>query len=441
MLAAELLQIDGYYQESRPILEAIHRRLDGEDQARIALRLGDARLHAEVAQDRPTFTESSKAWKRAPEELREIREILVRLLRSDPASMLGEVPRMAQLSNPRSDSGAEALYLLAQVDQILQQDEDAISEFGSWMRRFGSKVKGSDVPERFWTVYSQHVRERAEIGRWFEIAAMHESVWHKTVRRAVRDPEIMYLVARAYDEIGLVDEAMNVMTASIGIKPPEEDANADETIFYMADLQERLALEQMKLGQEKEAEKMFEIALEMLVPLKRSRAKIVSAGQLAMLEARMHEHMGNLDESAVYLRKAARYGEFRDEAQLKLSIMDAEAGRCRQAVPRLEKVLFEVEDPTDDPRPWLALARCLTAQGRGADAARAAQGAAERTSAPEEARYATWLAVVATGWDDEEQIENLVAGDDVWAAMAREQRDAVLFEEELMQRRKTEFTD
>ena len=66
--------------------------------------------------------------------------------------------------------------------------------------------------------------------------------------------------------------------------------------------------------------------------------------------------------------------------------------------------------------------------------------AAERTSSPEEARYATWLAAVATGWNDDAQIENLVAGDDIWASMAREQRDAVQFEEELEQRRKTAFS-
>ena len=124
-----------------------------------------------------------------------------------------------------------------------------------------------------------------------------------------------------------------------------------------------------------------------------------------------------------------------------LAMLDAEAGRCRNSVPRLESALFvdDEADAPEEPRPWLALARCLNAQGRGEDAAIAAQGAADRTSSPEEARYATWLAVTATGWEDEEMLESLESGDDIWAAMAREQRDAVAFEEELEQRRRTEF--
>jgi hypothetical protein len=83
----------------------------------------------------------------------------------------------------------------------------------------------------------------------------------------------------------------------------------------------------------------------------------------------------------------------------------------------------------------------LNAQGKGEAAARAARGAADRTSSPEEARYATWLAVVATGWQDEEQVSSLAAGDDIWAAMAREHRDAIQFEDEVALRRKTDFSE
>ena len=228
--------------------------------------------------------------------------------------------------------------------------------------------------------------------------------------------------------IGLINEAMNVMTSSISVSArAEEEEDTDRTIFYMADLQERLAHQQDKLGLTDDAQKMYEVALEMLVPLKRSGSGSVSGGELAMLEARMYEHMGDLDQSAQALRRAAQFKDYRDQARLDLAVMDAEAGRCRQAVPRLRQSLFADDAETNfpEPRPWLALARCLAAQGKGQDAARAAEAAAERTSSPEEARYATWLAAVATGWNDDAQIENLVAGDDIWASMAREQRDAV----------------
>ena len=44
LLAAELLQRDGYYKESRPLLEALVGRASGRSARQVSLRLGDARL-------------------------------------------------------------------------------------------------------------------------------------------------------------------------------------------------------------------------------------------------------------------------------------------------------------------------------------------------------------------------------------------------------------
>ena len=168
MLAAELLQRDGYYRESRPILEAINRRLDGEDQVRVSLRLGDARFHEEVQEDRPTFTESGKAWKRARRRSKRRGRLWFACFAQDPATMLTEIPRLGQLSSPRADSGAEALYLLGQVDRSQKRRR---CDCRVWFldASVWGQDSGSDVPERFWNVYSAHVRERAQIGRWFEV--------------------------------------------------------------------------------------------------------------------------------------------------------------------------------------------------------------------------------------------------------------------------------
>ena len=95
---------------------------------------------------------------------------------------------------------------------------------------------------------------------------------------------------------------MNVMTSSISVSArAEEEEDTERTIFYMADLQERLAHQQDKLGLTDDAQKMYEVAFEMLVPLKRSN-RVVFRGELAMLEARMYEHMGDLDQSAQALK-------------------------------------------------------------------------------------------------------------------------------------------
>ena len=46
--------------------------------------------------------------------------------------------------------------------------------------------RGLDVPERFWRVYSRHVQDMAEAERWFDLAALHETVWNRKVRRRER---------------------------------------------------------------------------------------------------------------------------------------------------------------------------------------------------------------------------------------------------------------
>ena len=86
-------------------------------------------------------------------------------------------------------------------------------------------------------------------------------------------------------------------------------------------------------------------------------------------------------------------------------MLDAENGQCK-AVPTLRRLLFspQAEGGTRSPG-W----RCRGVCGwRGtARAPLAPQGAAERTSGDDHARYATWLAASASEWQDAEAVDAL----------------------------------
>ena len=105
MLAAELLQRDGYIAETLSILEGLPEQLRGEDTRRAALRLGDAYMAANNA------PEAIRAWETSP-EIAEMRERWIDLLLMSRGVASGHRPRATSI--PRTDGAAEALYLLAE---------------------------------------------------------------------------------------------------------------------------------------------------------------------------------------------------------------------------------------------------------------------------------------------------------------------------------------
>lgn len=418
LLAAELLQRDGYLAESRPILEGLLQHFDGPESERVALRLGDARF---MDGDTP---EAARAWQRTVPEVGEIRLKLVELLHGDPAEWPKSIPELVQASIPRSDAGAEALYLLAQIDLslLVVSRDDAIADLARFMSRYPQRAAGSDVPERFWKVYSQHVRDMAEAERWFDLAALHESVWNRTVRRAVNDAAVLTHIARAYDEVGLPDRAIVVLRDAVSVLVAK--GTDDPVLVY--DLARLYA----------KAERWRD-GLDSIAYLKRLGVPEIIRGDALLLESELLAGAGDREGAAAVLRRAAQLPGLRDPATLELAMMDAEAGDCRRAAPTLERLLFtpKGEEAYLEPRPWLALSRCLRVLGDATGAARAAKAAAERTTSDEEGRYATWLSAAATGWTDDALVAQLSEGEDIWAAMAREQQDAAAFAAELAERR------
>ncbi len=432
LLSAELLQRDGYYAESLVLLEELSKHsenLSADDRARAALRLGDARLMS------GEMTSAIKAWRDAAPDLAAIRQQYVALLQGSTSDWAKAVPALVQASIPRTEAGAEALYLLSQIDLVIGTREDAISELSALMWRYPGKIEGSDIPEQFWRVYSSHIETLAEAEYWFDIAALHETVWHRVVKRAVKDTKPLIAVAKAYEVLGIPERAVVVLRDALGALA---GAKVEDPwlILHMAELYADID--------------HFEDGLSTITYLREEGIIPDEArGRVAMLEARLYEGLEDYPAAARALRRAALDPAFRDAATLLLGSIDAEAGRCSSAVPSLRRLLFGPQGETvSDSRPWLALARCLTVQGDTAGAAVAAKEAAARTEidpdvvgeqGPVERRYATWLAAVASGWSDEEMVEELVSGDDIWASMAREHKNAAEFQAEVDQRRRTDW--
>lgn len=418
LLAAELLQRDGYIAESRPILEGLGEFFEGEERERLALRLGDARF---MDGDTP---EAARAWKLTGPQLAAIRLLLVEMLHGDPTEWPGAIPGLVQASIPRDDAAAEALYLLAQIDEslLVVSRDDAIADLAQFMNRYPEKSRGSDVPERFWKVYSRHVSDMAEAERWFDLAALHESVWNRTVRRAVNDANVLTEVARAYDKVGLPERAIVVLRDAVSVLVAK--GQDDPVLVY------ELARLYAEVGRWRDG-------LDSLTYLDRLGVPETHVSDAAFLKARLLAGSGDRKGAAQALRRVAQLPGMREVATLELAMMDAEVGACDRAGPALRRLLFTPrgEEKYAEPQPWLALSRCLRVQGDAEGAARAAQAAADRTTSDEEERYARWLSAAASNWQDAELVDSLSAGSDIWASMAKEQQDATAFEAELATRR------
>jgi hypothetical protein len=416
LLAAELLQRDGYYKESRPLLEALTGRVSGKTARRVALRLGDARtLDGEM-------DAAVRAYRKGPAGLSTFRMTLVDLLEKGPSEWAAVVPKMAALAKSSNEVGAEALYLLAQLDRTMGSQVDAISDLSKLLREHRRIAQRSDVPEMMWDIYKERQRMLLDAERWFDVAALHEGAWHPMVRRAVDDPELLIRVADAYEAVGLPHRALHLVREVFPMLL-EIDGN-DSVLVY------RLARLYGETNNSREGLKTLKYLRSRGIPPEQ-RAEV------AMLAASLKEIAGDLEGAALELRQAVRNEKYRDEATVWLARMDAESGRCKQATSVLWSKLMDKrgQETFKTSRPYLALARCLTASGEGEMAAEAAKQAAVRSDSPEESRYASYIAASAQAFPGDPNQERLQEGSDIWAALSADHVKAEELETEINQRK------
>ena len=414
LLAAELLQRDGYYKKSRPMLEALVGRASGRSARQVALRLGDARLMD------GEYDAAVRAYREGPKGLASLRTLLVDLIEKGPTEWAAVVPKLNALVDQGNEIGAEALYLLSQLDTAMGSQVDAVTDLSLLIRDHRRIAYKSDAPERLWEIYKERQQRLIEAERWFDVAALHEGAWHPVVRRAVDDPQVLLGIADAYERIGLPYQALRLVREAHPLLMAE---GIDDTslVFTLARLYG-------ETGKPKEG----------MNAIKRYRSSIAGrAGEVALLGATLMEKLGDTDGATTEYRRALRDTKSRDKAAVALARIDAEAGRCRKATSVLwSKLMSPAGQKTfTASRPYLALARCMATQGEGEMAAAAAKMAAARTDSKEESRYAAYLSASARQFSDDASRTKLESGSDIWAALSEDHQASRALDAEIEKRK------
>lgn len=412
LVAAELLQLDGAWQESLALLVNRPGELDEVATAAWNLRLGDALL---ATGDIPG---AETAYAGVPGDLGRSRGYLAEVSGRPPTRWPELIPKLETLTLEPQPASAETLYMLAQVKQEVWDIPGALEDLDAIMDRFPGIARLSDVPSNLWSLYKVRLQELSNEERWFDVAVLHEDVWSDLLASVVKDATPLDTVARAYEKLGLPQEAMEVLVDAFQVIL-REDAHQPHLVFHLARLY-------ADAGQDEEA-------IETLDWLEKKGVPEDIRGPKALLAAQVQERLGRTVDAQKSLRAAGQFPETRSEAQLHFALLDARAGKCKSAISSLWLQLMPQQRRDRDlpTEPYLTLARCLITEGRYAEAGEAAREAARRASEPSQTQEAVALAAAADKPTGDGTAPATPAGatqEDIWALVKKENEEAAAFE-------------
>jgi tetratricopeptide (TPR) repeat protein len=419
LLAAELLQRDNHFEDSIEVLQGLETRVQPELRPMVSLRLGDALL---ATQD---MEGAARAYSRAPEELGGLRKLHGQLLTLPSPAWPRVIPPLRMLASGDGPQAAEALYLLAQVNILFGETTSAMADLKELEEDYPAVFERSDAGERQLRLYFDALDAMHRQLRWVDIAAMHRQTWSRQLLDRTTEHAPLLQVADAFEAMGLPEEARRVLGDAFYVLSSQE---GDDPLLVF-----RLAQLYADAGRHAEA-------LETLEYLGRRELPLEYRGQRTLLRGRILEATGDDAAALEAYKSAARFAETRDAAQIQLALRDAKAGRCSQAIPSLQRLLMPTRKLTriSDPLPFLALARCLMAEGREAEAAEVAREAAGRIESPGDARHAAYIGVgPADGQSPATTMSRqaLLSERDIWALLGQEDMEAAAFEAQVVSRR------
>jgi len=211
LLAAELFQMSGYFHESTEILEDLYSKgvfLDEpEKDQRVALRYGDALL----VEGR--FDDAKKVWRSIPQELSMMRHLLSMLNESIETKsvwphMIPFLYRIADNYSSEIDARVEAMYLIAQINTMLDSRVQAMRAWKKMLKDFPEQGARSDAGSNLWALYYLEVMALQEEKRWGAIIELHEEIWDDEILIYALDPKVFQHVIDAYRFFGFEDEAI-----------------------------------------------------------------------------------------------------------------------------------------------------------------------------------------------------------------------------------------
>ncbi len=418
LLAAQLFQQDHRHGEARKLLAGVVPVLEGELSAIARLSLGDS-LFAEGDLDGArvawgSVTQGGELGALVRERLR-----LRAMVEAGPSAWPAWLPELYRAARAEGPQGAEALYTLSQVSEMLGDLDGAADHLAALLDRYGSSLERSDVPARLWALSARRMDQLARAERQLELAAFHEEHYSPRLRPHVDDTGPLEGVASAYEALGLYEEALDVSREVFAIHTRQD---RDEPGFLVT-----LARLYARVGR-------LDESLETLSYTRRVRGAGPWRGEMLLLEGQVLLELGKVEDASKSWREAARFADVKHEAGARLALQDASTGRCDRAVPALTGLvalpLSEQPLPVTDGRAWLALARCQLDQGERDAALASAREAAGRSDDLLHKRYATYLASLAGG-DQGLTDDALRSDEDLWAALGREADEDAAFEAEL----------
>lgn len=408
LLVGEMLQLEDRFSESVPYLKKGLIGAEDDVLARTSLRLGDAAL---VAGDLDT---AWGWWGDGPKSLSTYREIYGELYRFGASAWTAIEPQLNQLTSEQGQVAAEATYLLARIDGQLGIDTDAIANLTLLLDRHPRIGLASDAPERLWSIYKERVRRLHQEESWYRLAALHESGWRPVLKDYIDDPLVLWKVADAYEALGLIRPAIDVLTLGL------------ESVLTENNTQPEMTLHLARLYQDSGS---CADGLKTLNFLKGSASNL-PVGEVALLTGDMLVSCDRSKEAIAHLQRALGTPAVADDARAILAQLDARAGRCPAAIPVLRRH-FAREDVSPDSDAGLLLARCLAEEGALEEAAAVATAVATTSPSIEITRYASYLSSLYSG-----SPEDLEAGEDIWGSIAAERVAAESLDEVLKARQK-----
>jgi len=413
LLAAQLLQRDHRHQEALRLLSEASLSLEGDLRTIALINLGDtfyALGHNEQARE---------AWRDAGADveaarLTALRQRMRHLTQEGVDTWLDSVPDLYKVMTREDRAGAEARYLLAQIAATFDDLDGAIEHLAALVDDHGSVIEGSDVPAQLWELLDRRFRQLDKAGDSLKIAALYREFYRREVKTVVDDTAGLEAVTKAFESLGLFEEALDVQREVFAVhtRLERDEPEALVTLARLYVLSNRPA----------EALRTLDYLEEVLPGLSGP-----ARGEALLVEASVHYAEERLEEAIRVYRQAERFPATRARASARLALIEAEAGYCDQALPRLTSLIRDSEGEEvreiAEGRVHLALARCLLEAGRPEEAMVAAREGAGRTNDEVSRRYATWMVAEAArqaGLDGGMATDALKASDDLWAALGED---------------------
>ncbi len=312
------------------------------------------------------------------------RNRLIAMLAVTPEQWPAFVPMLAVAADRWDDEGVESLYLLGQVGERLGDARLAEDSYGALLDR-SRGLASSEPGRRLLLAWERRLGELLAESDDMRAVAFHTGAWRPALAARVEDPSLLRAVAERAMKLGLYDPALVTLREVASIEG-QRRLDDRRTLLALADIYR--------------ATGRFEAALETLDFLRRRPRDPALALREQLLRARTLEAQGAREAARRSYTELGRAlggsGSAAEEGRLRAALLDAEDGRCAQALPVLERITTYPADLSAG-LTGIARSRCLFAAGRVEDARVVAAAAVTTLSAPQVGAYADYLARLGAG--------------------------------------------